>query len=192
METDQAVRIALAAWFALTALAVLYVSFDAFRRTPEMMVMKWGWVLVTSYTGPVGGALYVLSCQEPHVGTHEDFVRPLWKQALGSTVHCLAGDATGIIAAAAITMALGLRMWQDLVAEYFFGFAFGLLVFQAVFMRDMLGGSYRAAVRRDVGARGYTSRVRWRNSGPCADGQDTALRPPCASPSGGVLRLHFR
>ena len=148
MQAATAIWVALSAWFVLTAFAGAYVAFDAFRRTPEMTVMKWGWVLVTLYTGPVGAALYVLSCQEPRPGGHEDFVRPLWKQALGSTVHCLAGDATGIIAAAAITMALGLRMWQDLVAEYVFGFAFGLLIFQALFMRDMLGGSYRTAVRR--------------------------------------------
>ena len=128
-------------WFALTAIATVYVAWDAFTRTPEMPVMKWGWVLVTLYTGPVGGALYVLACQEPRPGTHEDFVRPLWKQGLGSTIHCLAGDATGIILAAAATMALGFRMWQDLVAEHLFGFAVGLLVFQALFMRDMLGGS---------------------------------------------------
>jgi hypothetical protein len=141
------IDLALVAWFALTALSVTYVLYDAFRRTPEMPVMKWGWVLVTLYTGPVGAAIYVLSCQEPSPGAHEAFVRPLWKQALGSTIHCLAGDATGIIVAAAITMALGLRMWQDLIAEYAFGFAFGLLVFQALFMRDMLGGSYTRALR---------------------------------------------
>ena len=138
---------ALVIWFVLTALSVTYVAYDAFRRTPEMTVMKWGWVLVTLYTGPIGAAVYVLSCQEPRPGMHEAFVRPLWKQALGSTIHCLAGDATGIILAAAVTMALGLRMWQDLIAEYAFGFAFGLLVFQALFMRDMLGGSYVRALR---------------------------------------------
>ena len=38
-------------------------------------------------------------------------------------------------------------MWQDLIAEYAFGFAFGLLVFQALFMRDMVGGSYVRALR---------------------------------------------
>lgn len=147
---SSAIDIALGAWFGLTMLSAAYVAYDAFRRTPEMTVMKWGWVLVTLYTGPIGGALYVLSCQEPGPGTHEDFVRPLWKQALGSTIHCLAGDATGIIVAAAVTMALGLRMWQDLVAEYVFGFAFGLLVFQSLFMRDMAGGSYRRAVRMSL------------------------------------------
>jgi len=40
-------------------------------------------------------------------------------------------------------MALGLVMWHDLIAEYVFGFAFGLLIFQALFMKQMFGGSYR-------------------------------------------------
>lgn len=60
----------------------------------------------------------------------------------------LAGDATGIIAAAAVTTSLGLPMWQDVFVEYAFGFAFGLLIFQALFMRDMAGGSYVMAVGR--------------------------------------------
>jgi hypothetical protein len=109
--------------------------------------MKWGWVLVTLYAGVIGLVLYVLSCQEPSPGEHEEFVKPLWKQGLGSLIHCLAGDATGIIAAAAVTMTLGLPMWLDTIAEYLFGFGFGWTIFQALFMRDMAGGSYRKALR---------------------------------------------
>jgi Domain of unknown function (DUF4396) len=139
---------ALIAWFVLTGLSVVYVAWDAFTRNPELTVMKYGWVLVTLYAGPVAAALYVLSCQEPGPYQHEEFIKPLWKQALGSTVHCLAGDATGIIFAAAVTASLGLSMPIDLVCEYLLGFGFGLLIFQALFMRDMLGGSYVAAVRR--------------------------------------------
>ena len=112
--------------------------------------MKYGWVLVTLYAGPVAAALYVLSCQEPGPYQHETFVAPLWKQALGSTIHCLAGDATGIIAAAVVTTALGLPIWHDLGVEYVLGFGFGLMIFQALFMRDMLGGSYRAALKRSL------------------------------------------
>lgn len=138
----------LIAWFILTGLSTVYVAWDAFTRNPEMTVMKWGWLLVTLYTGAIGAALYVLSCKEPRRGQHEGFIKPLWKQALGSTIHCLAGDATGIIVAAAITMALGLPMWIDAIIEYVFGFAFGLLIFQALFMREMLGGSYGRALRR--------------------------------------------
>jgi hypothetical protein len=139
---------ALIAWFILTGLSVIYVAWDAYTRNPELTVMKYGWVLVTLYAGPVAAAFYVLSCQEPGPYQHEEFIKPLWKQALGSTVHCLAGDATGIIFAAAVTTTLGLSMPIDLLCEYLLGFGFGLLIFQALFMRDMLGGSYVAAVRR--------------------------------------------
>lgn len=137
----------LVAWFALTALSVLYVAWDAFTRNPELKVMKWGWILVTLYGGPIMAAAYALSCQEPANERHEDFIRPLWKQAFGSTIHCMAGDATGVIVAAAITTALGLPMWLDVTAEYLFGFGFGLLIFQALFARNMLGGSYARALR---------------------------------------------
>jgi hypothetical protein len=107
-----------------------------------------GWFFITLYMGPVGLALYVLTDKEPSPGTHEEFIRPLWKQGVGSTVHCIAGDATGIIAAAAITALLGLPMRIDFVVEYAAGFAFGLLIFQSLFMKDMLGGSYGGAVRQ--------------------------------------------
>ena len=141
---------ALIVWFVLTGLSVAYVAWDAFTRNPELTVMKYGWVLVTLYAGPVAAALYVLSCQEPGPYQHEVFIVPLWKQALGSTIHCLAGDATGIILAAAVTAAFGLPMWLDLIFEYVLGFGFGLLIFQALFMRDMLGGSYGRALERSL------------------------------------------
>jgi hypothetical protein len=144
----RAIDMALGAWFFLTALSVLYVAWDAFTNTPQPVIMKWGWILMTLYTGPVGVVLYILSCQEPEPGTHEVFVAPLWKQGLGSTIHCVAGDATGIIASAVITSSLGLPMWLDVALEYVAGFAFGLLIFQALFMRDMAGGSYSKAVRQ--------------------------------------------
>ncbi|MBI2755921.1 MAG: DUF4396 domain-containing protein [Chloroflexi bacterium] len=141
---------ALIAWFVLTGLSVAYVAWDAFTANPEMTVMKWGWLLVTLYTGPIGAALYVLSCKEPGPGAHEGFIQPAWKQALGSTIHCLAGDATGVIVAATITGLLGLPMWLDTLSEYVFGFLFGLLIFQALFMKDMLGGSYARAVQKTL------------------------------------------
>ncbi|MFL4949068.1 DUF4396 domain-containing protein [Streptomyces sp. MMS24-I31] len=137
-------------WFFLVALSVVYVGFDAFTNNPELTVMKWGWVLVTLYIGPIGAALYVLSCKEPRPGDHERFVTPLWKQAFGSTIHCVAGDATGIMMAAVIASVIGLPPWGDSLLEYIVGFGFGLLVFQALFMRDMLGGSYLGAVRSTV------------------------------------------
>ncbi len=137
-------------WFVLVAFSALYVAWDAFTNNPEMTVMKWGWLLVTLYTGPVGLAIYILSCKEPRPGTHEKFIQPLWKQAVGSTIHCLAGDATGIIVAAVVTMTLGFPMWLDSISEYVFGFAFGLLIFQSLFMKDIMGLSYLQAVKRSL------------------------------------------
>jgi len=81
-------------------------------------------------------------------GGHEEFVKPLWKQGVGSTVHCVAGDATGILVAAVVTAVVGLPMWADLIVEYTAGFLFGLLIFQALFMRKTMGGSYAENVRR--------------------------------------------
>ena len=145
--SDNWVNLTLRIWFSLTAVSVIYVAWDLITRTPEMKVMKWGWVLVTLYTGPVAFVVYWLSCRESAPGTHGEFIAPLWKQSVGSAIHCIAGDATGIIVAASVTSVLGLPMGLDAVLEYIAGFAFGLLIFQALFMRDMLGGSYWQAVK---------------------------------------------
>ncbi|MEP7003983.1 MAG: DUF4396 domain-containing protein [Chloroflexota bacterium] len=137
-------------WIALTLASAAYVAWDAFVNNPELRIMKWAWVLVTLYTGLLGAVLYVMSCKEPRPGTHERFITPLWKQGVGSTIHCVAGDATGIVFAATITALLGFPMWLDLISEYTLGFLFGLLIFQALFMKDMLGGSYGEALRRSL------------------------------------------
>lgn len=141
---------ALMVWFVLTILSTAYVAYDLLARTPAMGVMKLGWILVLIYTGPVGLIVYAASCRQPSGASHESFVAPRWKQAVGSTIHCLAGDATGIIAAAAITGTLAFPLGVDLIVEYVAGFTFGLLIFQALFMKAMKGGSYLAAVRATV------------------------------------------
>src|SRR3989454_8324027 len=138
----------LVVWFALAAASTGYVGWDQYRNNPEPVVMKWGFILVTLYMGPLGLLLYVLADKEPRPGEHEQFVRPLWKQGAGSTIHCVAGDATGIILAAAVTALLGLPMWIDLIVEYMAGFAFGLFIFQSLFMKSMMGGSYWENVRK--------------------------------------------
>src|SRR6516165_8856904 len=60
-------------WFVLTAAALLFVAVDI-RTTPESAVLKWGFVLLTAYTGVVGAFLYVLGCREPLPGLHERYV----------------------------------------------------------------------------------------------------------------------
>lgn len=135
-------------WFALAFASSLYVGIDQYRNNPEPVVMKWGFILVTFYTGPIGLLLYVLADKEPRPGEHEAFIQPLWKQGVGSAIHCVAGDATGIILAAVITATFGLPMWLDLTVEYLTGFAFGLFIFQSLFMQSMMGGSYWENVKR--------------------------------------------
>jgi hypothetical protein len=46
-------------WFSLVGLSLLFVVIDI-RSTPASPVMKWGFVLLTAYTGPFGVFLYVL------------------------------------------------------------------------------------------------------------------------------------
>ena len=101
-------------WFALTALSVIYVAWDAFTTNPEMKVMKWGFLLITLFTGPVGACVYVLSCKPPVPREHAQFVNSLWKQAVGSTVHhVLPRDAGGMeledVAGAGFANARGTR-----------------------------------------------------------------------------------
>lgn len=88
-------------WFILAALAVVFVAIDI-RSTPESRVMKWAFVLITAYTGPFGAFLYVLGCREPLPGLHARYVEARWRQVLGSTMHCVAGDGIGILAGAVL------------------------------------------------------------------------------------------
>jgi hypothetical protein len=132
-------------WFVLAALAILFVAIDI-RSTPESPVLKWGFVLLTAYTGVFGAFLYVLGCREPLPGLHERYTAARWRQTLGSTMHCVAGDGLGILAGAVISSLIGLAGLAEVIVEYVLGFGLGWTIFQALFMRDSAGSSYRAAL----------------------------------------------
>ena len=132
-------------WFLLTALSLLFVAVDI-RTTPASPVLKWGFVLLTAYTGPLGAFLYVLGCREPLPGLHERYVAARWRQVLGSTMHCVAGDGVGILAGAVVASVFHLPTAADIALEYALGFGFGWSVFQSLFMRGMAGGSYARAL----------------------------------------------
>ncbi|NII11191.1 DUF4396 domain-containing protein [Oleiagrimonas sp. C23AA] len=132
-------------WFVLTAISVLYVGIDI-RSTPASPVLKWGFVLLTAYTGPVGAFLYVLGCREPLPGVHERYTMVRWRQVLGSTMHCVAGDGIGILVGAVIAALTELSGFGDVALEYVLGFGFGWSIFQSLFMRDMADGSYMRAL----------------------------------------------
>src|SRR3981081_1320249 len=133
-------------WFLLTALSAIFVAWDI-QSTPESPVLKAGFVLLTCYTGPLGAFLYILGCREPYQGCHKRYVAIRWRQALGSTMHCVAGDGLGILAGAVISAWIQIPRPGELMLEYVLCFAFGWTIFQALFMRDMAGGSYSRALR---------------------------------------------
>ena len=130
-------------WFVLAALSLAFVAIDI-RSTPESTVMKWGFVLLTAYTGPIGAFLYVLGCREPLPGLHEQYVAVRWRQVLGSTMHCVAGDGVGILVGAVLASHFHIEGLAETALEYGVGFLFGWTVFQALFMRSMAGSYARS------------------------------------------------
>lgn len=137
---------ALSIWFALAGLSAAFVVVDI-RNTPAHPVIKWAFIILTVFAGPLGAFFYVLGCREPLKGTHEDYVAARWRQVLGSTMHCAAGDGVGIIAGAVIAAWWQFSAGADLVVEYLLGFGFGWGFFQAFAMREMAGGSYVRSLR---------------------------------------------
>jgi len=135
-------------WFILTLASLIFIIYDLIIVTPAPWVMKIAWILVVLYTGPVGLFVYLLSCREYLFGTHDKMVSAQWKQAIGSEVHCLAGDATGIILAALIISFFTISAGWEMVLEYIAGFLVGLFIFQALFMKDMMGGDYIKALKK--------------------------------------------
>jgi hypothetical protein len=135
-------------WYLLTVGSLAFLAWDLLTNTPAMWVMKLAWVLIVLYTGPLGLFVYLLACRQQMPGTHEQFIAAHWKQAVGSLMHCVAGDATGIIVAAAVVAPLHLSNGTELLIEYVAAFVVGLLIFQALFMNTMLGGDYFTAVRK--------------------------------------------
>src|ERR1700752_144871 len=108
-------------WFLLAGISLLFVAIDI-RSTPESPVLKWGFVLLTAYTGVVCAFLYVLGCREPLPGTHEQYVGARWRQALASPMHCVAGDGVGILAGAVVASVLGITGLAEVALEYVLGF----------------------------------------------------------------------
>jgi hypothetical protein len=141
---------AMVVWFTLTLGAVLFVVGDSLFNGVTSWVQRIAWILVTLYTGPVGLFFYLLTCRRPFPGGHDRFTRATWKQSLNSEMHCLAGDATGIIVAAAIVPALALSNGWDITIEYLAAFVTGLFVFQALMMVGMYDGNYLKAVRKTI------------------------------------------
>jgi len=65
----------------------------------------------------------VLADKEPSPGTHEESSSRSGSKGVGSTVHCIAGDASGIIAAAGDYGNCRLADVDRLIVEYAAGFS---------------------------------------------------------------------
>ena len=137
-------------WFVLVAASLVFVIWDSLTTTPVSWVQKLAWILVVLYTGPVGLFVYLLACRSPGHGWHTAYTAAPWKQAVNSEMHCLAGDATGIILAAVIVSFFDLPNGVDIIIEYITAFVVGLLVFQALMMKSMYGNDYWLAVRKTI------------------------------------------
>ncbi|HAT1658728.1 TPA: DUF4396 domain-containing protein [Legionella pneumophila] len=133
-------------WFILLMLSLAFIAYDV-REMPIDWVQKLGWVLVVAYTGPFGLFFYFLTCRSPGKGLHALYTKAQWKQAVNSEVHCLAGDATGIIFAAIFLSFIDLSNGVELILEYISAFIFGWVIFQAGMMRSMYSG-YGEALRK--------------------------------------------
>lgn len=133
-------------WFILLMLSLAFVAYDI-REMPIDWVQKLGWGLVVAYTGPLGLFFYLLTCRSPGKGLHDLYTKAQWKQAVNSEVHCLAGDATGIIFAAIFLSFIDLGNGVELILEYISAFIFGWVIFQAGMMRTMYT-SYGEALKK--------------------------------------------
>jgi len=139
---------AMIVWFALTAGGVGLLAVHLPLAVTYVVVFLTGAWLFTAYTGPVGLFFYLLACRRPLAGTHDAFTAATWKQSLNSEMHCLAGDATGIVLAASILPVFGLTNGWDACVEYLAAFVSGLFIFQALMMVGMYDGNYWKAVRK--------------------------------------------
>ena len=137
-------------WFILLVPSVIFVLLDGLLRTPISWIQVLAWTLVTAYTGPIGLFMYMLSCRSPGPGMHDAYTKSTWKQGLNSEMHCLAGDATGVIISAVVVSGFGLANGFDLLIEYVSAFICGLFIFQALMMLPMYGNRYLLAVRKTI------------------------------------------
>ncbi len=65
-------------WWILTVPSLLFVAIDVWR-TPAAKVIKWAFIILTVFTGPIGAFFYVLGCREPLSGNHEEYVSVRWR-----------------------------------------------------------------------------------------------------------------
>ncbi|MCB1111512.1 MAG: DUF4396 domain-containing protein [Chlamydiales bacterium] len=135
-------------WFASLFASLAYVIWHNVFHNPVSWVQKLAWILVTAYAGIFGLLAYWFICRTQKGKSHDESTQANWQQGVNSEMHCLAGDATGIIVSAAIVYHFGFPNGVDLIIEYTSAFVVGLFIFQALMMVGMYRGDYLLAVRK--------------------------------------------
>jgi len=138
----------LVVWFSLLIISLAYVVWHNLFHNPVSPVQKLAWILVTAYAGVFALLAYILTCRTKKGMSHTASTEKLWQQAVNSEMHCLAGDATGIILSAAVLFHFSLPNGLELIIEYLSAFVVGLFIFQALMMRGMYEGDYIKSVRK--------------------------------------------
>lgn len=134
-------------WFSATLVSFVLVAIDLARsreaaRTPGEKIQRLGWLLNTLYMGAFCALVYrVVRTQDGATGQEL-----LWKQAARSTMHCAAGQMSGMLLAALLSHRLHLSNQWELVSEYSGGLLVGLLAFKAPGLRADDGRGYWKAV----------------------------------------------
>ena len=109
-------------WFLLAEIALLFVAIGI-RTTPESPVLKMGVRAVDCLHWSSRRFPLVLGCREPLPGLR--YVAARWRQTLGSTMHCVAGDRVGILAGPVLASVLGRTGRAEVILEYVLGFSAG-------------------------------------------------------------------
>jgi hypothetical protein len=134
-------------WFISGLLLALWVIYDVlYVNTAVSTPLKIGWPIIMSFFSVLGLLLYIITCRAPRTAhlnvedkekAHHNYVATTFDSVTGSVVHCVAGDALGIVIAMSISRFLGAGFWVEIIAEYILGFLFGWILFQYPSMRSM-------------------------------------------------------
>jgi hypothetical protein len=140
-------------WFISGLLLALWVIYDVlYVNTAVSTPLKVGWPIILSFFSILGLFLYIVTCRAPRTAylraiekkkAHHAYVGTTFDAVTGSVVHCVAGDALGIVIAMSFSRYLGLGLWWEITAEYLLGFVLGWLLFQYPAMKSMGNDSVR-------------------------------------------------
>jgi hypothetical protein len=140
-------------WFISGFLLALWVVYDVlYVNTAVSKPLKIGWPIILSFFSVLGLLLYLITCRAPRTAylksadkkkIHHDYVSTTFDSVTGSVVHCVAGDALGIVIAMSVSRYFGIGFWPEIIAEYALGFLFGWILFQYPAMKSMGNDSTR-------------------------------------------------